>query len=157
MGRLMTLALEREVGGNRLMYVVILIVGTVDAIAGLVFLGFCRPLMQGKIGRNGFYGFRTPKTLASDKAWYAVNQGAGKAGVYLSVGMIIFGIVLALLGIVLAFLPSTVSDHIEDVVLFAAVAAPLVLILGLMVAMNIELKKLDRSTGDWHADPEEML
>jgi hypothetical protein len=63
------------------------------------------PLVQRKIGRNPFYGFRTSKTLASDKAWYAVNYGAAKAGVYLSIGMVIFGIVLALLGIVQAHLP----------------------------------------------------
>jgi SdpI/YfhL protein family len=136
------------------MYVVILIVAIMDAITGLVFLGFLRPLVQRKIGRNGFYGFRTPKTLASDKAWYAVNHGAAKAGVYMSIGMVIFGIVAALFGIVLALLPSTMSDYMEDTVLFAAVAAPGVLIIGLMVAMNIELKKLGT---DSLADPEEML
>jgi uncharacterized membrane protein YjgN (DUF898 family) len=136
------------------MYVVILIVAIMDAITGLVFLGFLRPLVQRKIGRNGFYGFRTPKTLASDKAWYAVNHGAAKAGLYMSIGMVIFGIVAALFGIVLALLPSTMSDYMEDTVLFAAVAAPGVLIIGLMVAMNIELKKLGT---DSLADPEEML
>jgi SdpI/YfhL protein family len=93
--------------------------------------------VQRKIGRNAAYGFRTSKTLASDKAWYAVNYGAAKAGVYLSIGMIIFGIVLALL-------PSTMNDHLEDAVLCAALVAPLVLILGLIVATNIESKKLDR-------------
>jgi hypothetical protein len=135
------------------MYVVIIILGIVDVIAGLAFLGFLIPLVQRKIGRNGIYGFRTRKTLASDKAWYAVNYGAAKAGVYMSIGMVIFGIVQALLGIVQALLPSTMSDYMEDAVLFAGAAAPGVLIIGLMVAMNIELKKLDT---DWHADSEEM-
>ena len=74
-----------------------LIVAIVDMFAGLVILAVLRPLVQRKIGRNGF------------------------------------------------------SDNMEDTVLFAAVAAPGVLIMGLMVAMNIELKKLDKS------DPEEML
>ena len=63
-------------------------------------------------------------------------------------------LVVALLSIVMALLSSTMSDYIEDTVLFAAGAAPLVLVLGLMVAMNIELKKLDK---DSLADPEEML
>jgi SdpI/YfhL protein family len=94
---------------------------------------------------------RTPKTLASDKAWYAVNHGAAKAGGYMAIGMIIFGIVLALLSIVAALLPSTMSDDMELAVLFAALAAPLLLAIGLNVAMNIELKKLDKS------DTEEML
>jgi uncharacterized membrane protein YjgN (DUF898 family) len=136
------------------MYVVILIVAIMDAITGLVFLGFLRPLVQRKIGRNGFYGFRTPKTLASDKAWYAVNHGAAKAGLYMSIGMVIFGIVVALLSIVATLLPAIMSDNIRDSVLFAAVAAPGVLIIGFMVAMNIELKKLETAS---HADPQEML
>ncbi len=136
------------------MNVAILIVAITDMLVGLVSLCFCRPLVQGKIGRNGFYGFRTPKTLASDKAWYAVNHGAAQAGVYMSIGMVIFGVVVALLSIVMALLPSTKSDYMEDAVLCAAVAAPLVLVVGLMVAMNIELKKLDK---DSLADPEEML
>jgi hypothetical protein len=59
-------------------------------------------------------------------------------------------------GIVLPLLPSTMSDHMEDAVLCAALVAPLILVLGLIVATNIELKKLDRSPGDWRADPEEI-
>jgi SdpI/YfhL protein family len=105
--------------------------------------------VQRKIGRNAAYGVRIPRTLASDKAWYAVNHGVGKAGVFMSIGMIIFSIVLA-------HLPSTMSDHLEDALLCAALVAPLILVLGIIVATNIELKKLDGSKGDWHADREEM-
>ena len=141
------------------MNVGIFIVAIVDMLVGFLLLGILKPLVQRKIGRNGFYGFRTPRTLASDKAWYAVNHGAAKAGGYMAIGMIIFGIVVALLSIVAALLPSTISDNMEVgakinmevAVLFAAVAAPLVLVLGLGVAMNIELKKLDKS------DTDEML
>jgi uncharacterized membrane protein YjgN (DUF898 family) len=115
--------------------------GILDVLAGLLFLGLCIPLVQRKIGRNTVYGFRTTRTLASDEAWYAVNYGAAKAGVYLSIGLVIFGILLA---IVPALLPSTMSDHMEDAILCAALVAPLVLVLGLGVATNIELKKLDR-------------
>ena len=118
-------------------------VAILDVVVGLVFLGVLIPLVKRKIGRNGLYGFRTRETLASDKAWYAVNYGAAKTGVYMSIGMVIFGIVLALLGIVLALLPSTMSDHMEDAVLIAGIGAPGVFIIGLIVATNIELKKLD--------------
>jgi uncharacterized membrane protein YjgN (DUF898 family) len=132
-------------------------IAILDVVVGLVFLGFCIPLVQRKIGRNPLYGFRTAKTLASDKAWYAVNYGAAKTGVFISIGLVIFGIVVALLGIVQTLLPSAMSDHMEDAVLIAGIAAPNVIIIGLIVALNIELKKLDRSTDNWHADPEEML
>ena len=126
------------------MYVLIPIVAILDVVVGLIFLGLFIPLVQRKIGRNGLYGFRTPKTLASDEAWYAVNFGAAKAGMYMSIGMIIFGIVLALL-------PSKMSDNMQDGVLCAALVAPLVYALGLIMAREIELKKLDKS------DSEEML
>jgi hypothetical protein len=108
-----------------------------DVVVGLISLGGLIPLVRRKIGRNAFYGFRTRETLASDKAWYAVNYGAAKTGVYMSIGMVIFGIVLALS-------PATMSDPMEDGLLCAALFAPLVLALGLVVAMNIELKKLER-------------
>jgi formate hydrogenlyase subunit 3/multisubunit Na+/H+ antiporter MnhD subunit len=101
------------------MEVLIRTLAILDIIAGIVFLGLCIPLVQRKIGRNAAYGVRIPRTLASDEAWYAVNHGVGKAGVFMSIGMIIFS-------------------------------------LGMIVATNIELKKLDRSKGDWHADREEM-
>jgi SdpI/YfhL protein family len=131
------------------MNVGIFIVAIMDMLVGFLLLGILRPLVQHKIGRNGLYGFRTPKTLASDKAWYAANHGVAKAGGYMAIGMIIFGIIVALLSIVAALLPSSMSDDMELAVLFAALAAPFVLVVGLWVAMNIELKKLDQSdTGE---------
>jgi uncharacterized membrane protein YjgN (DUF898 family) len=134
-----------------LMYGLEIFLAIMDVVTGLIFLGVFIPLVQRKIGRNSFYGFRTSKTLASDKAWYAVNYSAAKAGVYMSICVIIFGIVLA---IVMALLPSTMSDHMEDAVLCITAMGMLVPIVGSTVAMNIELKKLDKAC---QADPEEIL
>jgi len=36
------------------------------------------PLILGKVPRNHWYGFRTPKTLASDAVWYPANRLGGK-------------------------------------------------------------------------------
>ena len=36
------------------------------------------PLIYRKIPRNHIYGFRVPKTLASDYVWYAANHYAGR-------------------------------------------------------------------------------
>ena len=134
-----------EVRDNGPMYGVTMGLAIMDVVVGLIFLGLCIPLVQRKIGRNGVYGFRTPKTLASDEAWYAVNYGAAKAGVFMSIALVIFGILLA---IVPALLPSTMSDHMEDAVLCAALVAPLVFALGVIVAREIELKKLDKSDSE---------
>lgn len=37
------------------------------------------PMSLNMVPRNGFYGFRTPRTLASDEVWYPANSFAGKA------------------------------------------------------------------------------
>ena len=38
------------------------------------------PLILKKVPRNGFYGFRTPKTMAgSDEQWYRINRQGGIA------------------------------------------------------------------------------
>ncbi len=53
------------------------------------------PLMLGRIPRNGLYGFRTPKTLASDDIWYPANRFAGRQ--MLRAGAEIVALSLALL------------------------------------------------------------
>jgi uncharacterized membrane protein len=35
------------------------------------------PMIKGRVPRNRIYGFRTPKTLSSDRVWYAANRIAG--------------------------------------------------------------------------------
>ena len=89
-----------------------------------------------------------PATSGDKARWPRCEQWSNRIGESLS------ALVVALLSIVMTLLSSTMSDYMEETVLFAAGAAPLVLVLGLMVAMNIELKKLDK---DSLADPEEML
>jgi len=38
------------------------------------------PLILKKVPKNGFYGFRTPKTMAgSDEQWYRINREGGIA------------------------------------------------------------------------------
>ncbi len=51
------------------------------------------PLILGRIPRNRFYGFRLPKTLASDAVWYPANRMSGIA----MVAAALFGMLAALL------------------------------------------------------------
>jgi hypothetical protein len=45
--------------------------------SGLLMAALALPLLRGSIGRNAWYGIRTPASMASDEAWYAINrQGA---------------------------------------------------------------------------------
>jgi uncharacterized membrane protein len=47
--------------------------------APVVIIAVSIPLIFRMIPRNGFYGFRVPKTLASDSVWYPANQASGIA------------------------------------------------------------------------------
>ena len=94
--------------------------------ASLLLIGLSVPLIQNKVRPNAWYGFRVPKTFASEDTWYAANQYAGKRllwtgvstlvaamGLYLpaqlsldayALGVLaVFGIVL-LIGLVQSFL-----------------------------------------------------
>ena len=44
----------------------------------LLIIAISIPLMLGKVPRNHWYGFRTPKTLSSDAIWYPANRIGGK-------------------------------------------------------------------------------
>lgn len=50
---------------------------TVLALAGL-FILISIPLVLRKVPSNRLYGFRTPKTLRSDKIWYEANAFFGR-------------------------------------------------------------------------------
>ena len=58
---------------------------------------FSVPLVLGRVPRNLFYGFRTPKTLSSDAVWYPANRILGRA-------MIIAGLFGMMMGLLSKFL-----------------------------------------------------
>jgi uncharacterized membrane protein len=47
-------------------------------VSGLALMTLSLPLIRGDVPRNGWYGFRVPKTLASDEVWYPANRFAGR-------------------------------------------------------------------------------
>jgi len=54
-------------------------IGLKLSIAHVVIIVLSVPLILKKVKRNRFYGFRVPKTLASDEVWYPANAMAGRA------------------------------------------------------------------------------
>lgn len=44
---------------------------------GVTLIALCIPLALQKVKPNGWYGFRTPKTLSNEKIWYEANRVAG--------------------------------------------------------------------------------
>jgi hypothetical protein len=62
--------------------------------ASLVLVGISLPLMLGWIAPNRWYGFRTRRTLADPKTWYAANADSGQrlaaAGLTIAIGAVAF-------------------------------------------------------------------
>lgn len=87
----------------------------------VLIIGLAIPLLQGKIKRNHWYGFRTPKTLSSDAVWYPANREA-------AANMLLAGIIILLTALVLwlagSFLtPSQAVITMASVTFFALVGA----------------------------------
>lgn len=97
------------------------------AVGGLVMGGFSIPMIQGRVPRNSFYGFRTAKTLASDEVWYPANRFAGVWLLRASVVM------LAASLLILPFLGRLSTDGVSYLVLLVSIAS-----LGFAVTQSFE-------------------
>ena len=51
---------------------------TLFALEGVLFIGLGLPLLRGRVPPNHWYGFRTRRTLADERVWYAVNRVSGQ-------------------------------------------------------------------------------
>ena len=63
---------------------------------GLLIVGLSVPLMRRRVKPNLWYGFRTPKTMSSERIWYEANAYAGKMSVRAGTIFIAAAIVLYL-------------------------------------------------------------
>jgi uncharacterized membrane protein len=65
-------------------------------VVAIVTIAISIPLIMGLVPPNGFYGFRTPKTLSSPEIWYPANR---VSGIYLALaGLVTLITTLALRG-----------------------------------------------------------
>ena len=61
------------------------------------------PMIRRRIPRNGLYGFRVAKTLASDDAWYPANEFAGRR-------LLVLGLIIVVAALVLFAVPGITVD-----------------------------------------------
>jgi uncharacterized membrane protein len=47
-------------------------------IGGMFLIAISLPMMYDKVPPNGFYGFRTPRTMSDPNLWYPANRVAGR-------------------------------------------------------------------------------
>ncbi len=67
-------------------------------VMGLVLVLLSIPLMNGKIKRNYWYGFRLPSVFRSEEVWLEVNRYGAK-------GLLATGILFLVASVVLYFVP----------------------------------------------------
>ena len=72
------------------------------AVLGLLYILLAIPMIGRRVKLNPWYGFRTPKTLSSDRIWYAANEHSGRMLFVSGVATILGAILLAPLGIISA-------------------------------------------------------
>ena len=92
-------------------------------IVGLMFIGLGVPLVQRRIPRNRWYGFRVAKTYASERVWYAANAVAGR-------DLIVAGAVVALTAVGTAALAPYLGDDLVQAITF-------VVFVGSMLAATV--------------------
>ncbi len=99
---------------------VVLLLGVLE---GFVMTAVSKPLIRRRTKRNIWYGFRVPKTLASDEVWYPANAYAGKE-LYIAGRVIIAASFMMLLLVPLA--PTSIIVGAVTGVTFVALTRALV-------------------------------
>ena len=104
----------------------------VYGLVGLLIVGLCVPLMFGKIPPNGYYGFRTPRTLSDPKVWYPANRVAGR-------NLVVAGLIMVAGALVTFFLGDQVPQRSGAITL---VVIGLVSLFGAVIASFLALRKM---------------
>jgi uncharacterized membrane protein len=98
-------------------------------ITGLILALISLPLMTNKIKPNGFYGFRTRRTLENPQIWYKTNEYAGKQ-------LFTAGIFISLFSAGITFIPGLDSSTYSIAGLIALVAALITATIRSMLYLN---------------------
>ncbi len=94
---------------------------------GLLIVGFSVPMILRRVKRNPWYGFRTPKTLADERVWYAANAYSGRL-------LLMLGALWAVGAVVLRYVPGIGTDLTGY-----SVACGVTLIVGLLAVVGLSL------------------
>ena len=66
------------------------------SLFGVTIIGFCIPLIKGRIKPNPWYGFRVRRTLKDPDVWYPTNEYAARRTIWVGVATILAAIIFYL-------------------------------------------------------------
>ena len=99
---------------------------------GLLVAALALPMMYDKIPPNGFYGFRTPRTLSDPNVWYAANRVAGR-------NLAVAGVIVSTTALVLFAMHKSIPPRTVDLTLLIVTLASFA---GAVVHSFIALRRM---------------
>src|SRR5882762_9387979 len=79
-------------------------------IGGVLLIAISLPMIYDKIPPNGFYGFRTPRTISDPSVWYPANRIAGR-------NLALAGVIVATTALVLFVMQKSIQPRTADLTL----------------------------------------
>jgi len=99
---------------------------------GLLVTALSLPMMYDKIPPNGFYGFRTPRTLSDPSVWYPANRVAGR-------NLALAGMIVATTALVVFAMHKSIPPRTADLTLLIVTIASFI---GAVVHSFIALRRI---------------
>ena len=99
---------------------------------GLLVAALALPMMYDKIPPNGFYGFRTPRTLSDPNVWYPANRVAGR-------NLALAGAIVSTTALVLFAIHKSIAPRTADLTLLIVTLASFT---GAVVHSFIALRRI---------------
>ncbi|HEY5074362.1 MAG TPA: SdpI family protein [Pyrinomonadaceae bacterium] len=87
-------------------------------IGGVFLIAISLPMMYDKVPPNGFYGFRTPRTMSNPNLWYPANRVAGR-------NMVLAGLIVIMTALVVFAMQKTIHPKTAALTLLVVSLASL--------------------------------
>src|SRR5438874_1638746 len=101
-------------------------------IGGVLLIAISLPMIYEKIPPNGFYGFRTPRTLSDPNVWYPANRVAGR-------NLAVAGVIVSTTALVLFAMQKSIAPRTADLTLLIVT---LISFIGAVVHSFIALRRI---------------
>jgi uncharacterized membrane protein len=101
-------------------------------IGGVLLIAISLPMIYDKVPPNGFYGFRTPRTMSDPNLWYPANRVAGR-------NLAVAGVIVATTALVVFAMQKSIQPRTAALTLLIVSMASL---FGAVVHSFIALRRM---------------
>jgi uncharacterized membrane protein len=101
-------------------------------IGGVLLIAISLPMMYDKVPPNGFYGFRTPRTMSDPNLWYPANRVAGR-------NLAVAGVIVSTTALVVFAMHKSITPRNASVILLVV---SMMALIGAVVHSLIALRRM---------------